>query len=85
MEHEYSNLDSERAEKDEPVRPFNIYELLKSKDASDDGGDDPSSYDAERAAALESIEYEWMTTPWSECSQTCGANGSGYRVRMQLL
>ncbi|XP_046805038.1 protein madd-4 isoform X2 [Lucilia cuprina] len=28
-----------------------------------------------------SITYKWLTSPWSECSQKCGAAGSGLRRR----
>lgn len=28
----------------------------------------------------ESLDFEYLVTPWSACSQTCGAKGSGYRV-----
>ena len=27
----------------------------------------------------ESLKFEWLLTPWSKCSQTCG--GSGFQVR----
>lgn len=30
---------------------------------------------------LKDIKFEWHINPWSECSQTCGANGGGYRLR----
>lgn len=26
------------------------------------------------------VTYKWLTSPWSECSQKCGAIGSGLRV-----
>lgn len=26
------------------------------------------------------LEFEFFVGPWSSCSQTCGLNGSGYRV-----
>ncbi|CAO1370826.1 unnamed protein product [Diamesa hyperborea] len=29
----------------------------------------------------ESLDFEYLVTPWSACSQTCGAKGSGYRLR----
>lgn len=27
----------------------------------------------------EQLKFEWLVTPWSKCSQTCG--GSGFQVR----
>lgn len=30
---------------------------------------------------LKDIRFEWQIKPWSACSQTCGANGGGYRLR----
>ena len=28
---------------------------------------------------IEQLKFEWLLTPWSKCSQTCG--GSGFQVR----
>lgn len=34
------------------------------------------------APAVNSVTYKWLTSPWSACSQKCGAAGSGLRVCM---
>ncbi|KFB37635.1 AGAP007792-PA-like protein [Anopheles sinensis] len=65
----------------DPPRPMNVYQLLKSRTSPGTGdtvGDEPMSHDGQIA---EGYDFEWMTTPWSECSQTCGANGGGYKLR----
>ncbi|XP_058177260.1 protein madd-4 [Anopheles ziemanni] len=65
----------------DPPRPMNVYQLLKSRTSTGTGdtvGDEPMSHDGQVA---EGYDFEWMTTPWSECSQTCGANGGGYKLR----
>lgn len=31
------------------------------------------------AGKAENLKFEWLVTPWSKCSQTCG--GSGFQVR----
>uniref|UniRef100_A0A182UGB1 Uncharacterized protein n=1 Tax=Anopheles melas TaxID=34690 RepID=A0A182UGB1_9DIPT len=64
-------------EDEEPPRPMNVYQLLKSRHTSE-SVDEPMIHDGQ---ATEGYEFEWMTTPWSECSQTCGANGGGYKLR----
>lgn len=33
-------------------------------------------------ATTPSVTYKWLTSPWSECSQKCGAEGSGLRVSL---
>ena len=33
----------------------------------------------------ESLDFEYLVTPWSACSQTCGAKGSGYRVSNNIF
>lgn len=45
------------------------------------------SQDNENATVLgegsrESVKFEWMITPWSECSQSCGPE-VGYRVNFR--
>lgn len=42
------------------------------------------SQDAENVTVLgngprDSVKFEWMVTPWSECSQSCGPE-IGYKV-----
>lgn len=36
------------------------------------------------AALQESIKFEWMVSPWSECSQSCGPD-IGYRVSYSVI
>lgn len=32
------------------------------------------------AAGANEVTYKWLTSPWTTCSQKCGAAGSGLRV-----
>lgn len=54
----------EREEKDDPFASKTSEEKLQILDES----------------LAESLNFEYLVTPWSACSQTCGAKGSGYRV-----
>uniref|UniRef100_A0AAG5DTY1 PLAC domain-containing protein n=1 Tax=Anopheles atroparvus TaxID=41427 RepID=A0AAG5DTY1_ANOAO len=86
VEHGYDPFDGsigrprEHEARADPPRPMNVYQLLKSRTSAggDATGDEPMSHDGQ---AAEGYDFEWMTTPWSECSQTCGANGGGYKLR----
>lgn len=31
----------------------------------------------------DSVKFEWMVTPWSECTQSCGPD-IGYRVKYEV-
>lgn len=62
-------VDMDTVENDDPVGGFSQLAL---------------SQDAENVTVLgegprDSVKFEWMVTPWSECSQSCGPD-IGYRV-----
>lgn len=62
-------VDMDTVENDDPIGGFN--QLALSQDAENVTilGDGPR----------DSVKFEWMVTPWSECSQSCGPD-IGYRV-----
>lgn len=39
-----------------------------------------SDINAQLSETSPTVTYKWLTSPWSECSQRCGAAGSGLRV-----
>lgn len=68
-------IDLDMLENDDPVGNFN--QLRMSQD------------DAENVTVLgsgprDNVKFEWMITPWSECSQSCGPE-IGYKVIESLL
>lgn len=69
MEHGLKAVDLDTVENDDPIGGFNQLSL---------------SQDAENVTVLgngprDSVKFEWMITPWSECSQTCSKE-PGYKV-----
>lgn len=71
QKHNSIDLDN-REESDEPVRDFNQRALSQLKGHQEGV--------VMGHGMIDNLVFEWMITPWSECSQTCGANGSGFRV-----
>lgn len=63
-------LDLDAVENDEPVGDFNQLSLSQGGENVTVLGDGPR----------ESVKFEWMVTPWSECSQNCGPE-IGYKVK----
>ncbi|XP_063699657.1 protein madd-4 isoform X2 [Culicoides brevitarsis] len=53
---------------------------LKSARRHVSSGEEPES-DSDAKLPLKDVKFEWHISPWSACSQTCGANGGGYRLR----
>lgn len=37
------------------------------------------SFSLQNKGARENVKFEWMLTPWSECTQSCGIT-AGFRV-----
>lgn len=44
-----------------------------------------SDVNTQLSESSSAVTYKWLTSPWSECSQKCGAAGSGLRVSTCLL
>ncbi|XP_046460778.1 ADAMTS-like protein 1 isoform X3 [Daphnia pulex] len=49
------------------------------KSVSDPATSSSSVISAKEKGKADSLKFEWLLTPWSKCSQTCG--GSGFQVR----
>lgn len=74
MEHGLKGVDLDTVENDDPIGGFNQLSL---------------SQDAENVTVLgngprDSVKFEWMVTPWSECSQICSKE-PGYKVTISKL
>lgn len=41
--------------------------------------------DDKSVTRLNDVSFHWTVSKWSECSQSCGANGSGYKVIAHLV
>ncbi|XP_055302393.1 protein madd-4 isoform X2 [Sitodiplosis mosellana] len=70
MEHGMKGVDFDAVENDDPIGGFNQLQFEQ---------------DAENVTVLgnglrDSVKFEWMVAPWSECSQTCGPE-VGYKFR----
>jgi ADAMTS-like protein 1/3 len=77
MEHanRYSLDNLEKLEQDEPVGGLQQLRHHSHHHSLDHLKDTPFMDKSNK----ENIEFEWMITPWSDCSQTCGA--TGYKLR----
>lgn len=62
-------VDFEALESDDPVGGLNPWSLSQDKENTTVLGEGPR----------DSVKFEWMVTPWTECSQNCGSE-IGYRV-----
>lgn len=68
--HSPFGIDFEALENDEPaVSAFNLHDLTQANENVTVLGE----------GSRDSVKFEWMITPWTECSQTCGSD-FGYRV-----
>lgn len=72
--HSPFGIDFEALENDDPVSAFNPHDLTQANENVTVLG----------KGSRESVKFEWMITPWTECSQTCGPD-FGYRVSMMGL
>lgn len=62
-------IDVDTIENDAPFTDFNAIPLA----------DELENVTALSGAARDNIKFEWMISPWSECSQSCGPD-IGYQV-----
>lgn len=62
-------LDVDTLENDAPFSGLNAASFI----------DDAENITALSSVAQDSIKFEWMISPWSECSQSCGTE-VGFRV-----
>lgn len=62
-------VDMDPLENDDPVGGFSQLAFLQDGENVTVLGEGPR----------DSVKFEWMVTPWAECSQTCGPD-MGYRV-----
>lgn len=62
-------LDFETLENDDPIVAFNQEDFRGGGENVTVLGEGPR----------ENVKFEWIVTPWTECSQSCGSE-VGYRV-----
>lgn len=71
--HSPFGIDFEALENDDPVSAFNPHDLTQANENVTVLGE----------GSRESVKFEWMITPWTECSQSCGPD-FGYQVSILL-